>query len=441
MVRKPLLWLAVPYFFWLAGSGLLGPDEPRYTAIGLGMAESGDWVTPRLWGSPWFEKPPLNYWLVASFRQIGFAPDWAARMPVALLGFGFLFALPSVEAGIILGTSLGYLSLSQVGITDLPLTVCFNAWLLLLARGHARGAGVFLGLAVLAKGLVPLVLCLPAAWLFRRRWQWVLTALLTATPWYVACYLANGQVFLDEFIWKHHVSRFLSPDLQHVQPFWFYLPVLAGFCLPWTPLLASIRPNEGNRAYWWTFLWGLLFLSVSKNKLPAYILPVLPSLAIMAAPHLRRWHWAFAGGVFVALPAVSPWVPVALEEGLSRAPFGQSAWIWLGAAPLAGWLIYRWDRKEVFLATAALSILSLKWLLYPALAESMSVRNRYERLKPTCYAMSSSRSYRYGLFYYAGRELPACLEAQEDLPLLQRPNEGPGDQKVKPGDDKDPPQR
>jgi 4-amino-4-deoxy-L-arabinose transferase-like glycosyltransferase len=440
-VRKPLLWLAIPYLFWLAGSGLLGPDEPRYTAIGLSMADSGDWITPRLWGSPWFEKPPLNYWLVASFRQLGFAPDWAARLPVALLGFCFLFALPTLEAGIVLGTSLGFLSLSQVGITDAPLTICFNAWLLLLLRGRTRWAGFFLGLAVLAKGLVPLVLCLPVALLYRKQWQWLITMLLTATPWYLACYAANGQIFFDDFIWKHHVLRFLSPELQHVQPFWFYLPVLAGFCLPWTPVLAAIRPNEANRPYWYTFLWGLFFLSVSKNKLPAYILPVLPSLAILAAPHLKRWHWAFAAAVFVALPSVSPWVPTALEDGLSKAPFSSTAWAWLAASPLAAWVIYRWQRRELFLAIFALSILTLKLTLYPALAETMSVRNRYEREKPACYPAEASRSYRYGLFYYAGRELPICLELQKDLPLLQSPDQSPGNQQIQPGNDKNPPQR
>ena len=88
--------LAIPYLLFLASSGLLGPDEPRYAAIGHQMASSGDWITPTLWGKPWFEKPPLLYWLIAIFDTLGFPPDIAARLPITLLGLGFLFALPTL---------------------------------------------------------------------------------------------------------------------------------------------------------------------------------------------------------------------------------------------------------------------------------------------------------------------------------------------------------
>src|SRR5579885_1405275 len=94
--HTPRAWLlAIPalcllYFFGLSGAGLLGPDEPRYAAIGREMAASGDWITPRLWGEPWFEKPPLLYWMTAVGIRMGLGPELAARLPVAAIGWGFL---------------------------------------------------------------------------------------------------------------------------------------------------------------------------------------------------------------------------------------------------------------------------------------------------------------------------------------------------------------
>src|SRR6202142_1664353 len=78
------------YFFGLTRTGLIGPDEPRYAAIGRAMAATGDWITPRLWGAPWFEKPALLYWMTGAAFRLGFAEDLAPRVPVALLSVAFL---------------------------------------------------------------------------------------------------------------------------------------------------------------------------------------------------------------------------------------------------------------------------------------------------------------------------------------------------------------
>jgi 4-amino-4-deoxy-L-arabinose transferase-like glycosyltransferase len=95
-VPRAWVWLAlIPavyflFLFNLTGVGLLGPDEPRYAAIGREMARSGDWITPRLWGEPWFEKPALLYWMTAAAFRAGLGDDLAPRLPVALLSVGFL---------------------------------------------------------------------------------------------------------------------------------------------------------------------------------------------------------------------------------------------------------------------------------------------------------------------------------------------------------------
>jgi len=90
------------YLYKLDGVGVLGPDEPRYLAIGRSMAQSGDWITPRLWGSPWFEKPPLLYWITAAGTAIGLNQELSGRLPMVLLSLAFLagmFALLRREFG------------------------------------------------------------------------------------------------------------------------------------------------------------------------------------------------------------------------------------------------------------------------------------------------------------------------------------------------------
>ncbi len=433
---KPLVWLvaalAIPYLFVLSASGLLGPDEPRYAAIGHQMASSGDWITPMLWGKPWFEKPPLLYWLVAAFDSIGFSRDLAARLPVALMGLAFLLVLPGIEVALVLGTSIGWLALSQVGVTDIPMSVCFNIWLLMMLRGRPWVAGIALGLAVLAKGLVPLVLCLPVAWMYRREWRHWVGTLVTALPWYLACYAANGQVFIDEFIVKHHIQRFLSPELQHVQPFWFYVPVLIGLLMPWAPALLRVRIEEETKPYLYTAIWGFVFLSVSRNKLPAYVLPLLPSLAMLIAGKLMRWHYALAAGILVALPMAAPWLPTAIEEGLGKSVLSDSAWVWLLVVPVAGWIAWRYQKVGLVVAFLV-SICALKWQLYPRLEQGRS--------RAQCLPAGASRGMRYTMSYYANREVDYCLETKEDIAPLEGSDQGPGDGKVKPGNQEDPKQR
>jgi len=85
-----LALVCVVYFYRLDAAGVLGPDEPRYASIGREMARSGDWITPRLWGQPWFEKPALLYWMTGAAFRLGLGPDIAPRLPVALFSVAFL---------------------------------------------------------------------------------------------------------------------------------------------------------------------------------------------------------------------------------------------------------------------------------------------------------------------------------------------------------------
>lgn len=432
------------YFFGSTRTGLLGPDEPRYAAIGQAMAASGDWITPHLWGHPWFEKPALLYWMTALGFKAGLGEELAPRLPVAIVSVAFLiyfFVVLRREFGetaafyatAVLATSAGWLAFSRVAVTDLPMSAAFAASLLALLGGRPLVSGVLLGLAVLAKGLVPLVLFLPALWFFRKQVRSLAlvccAAAVVAAPWYILVTLQNGAAFVDDFFWKQHFSRFLSGALQHEQPFWFYVPVLIAGLFPWSPLLLLVfykRIYQDRRvaflAAW--VIWGLIFFSISRNKLPGYLLPLLPGLAALvgvafAEARARSGLPATLLGLCAALlcfvPALEELLPVALLAGISHAPLHLSAgWIFPAlAAAAAGIVLEITGRRSSAVALVALlmtiSVVRIVWETYPVLDRTVSARGLWQAHGGAVSCVpGGQRSLRYGLDYYAGRELPDC---------------------------------
>lgn len=436
------------YFFGLAGVGMLGPDEPRYAAIGREMALTGDWITPRLWGEPWFEKPALLYWLVALGNLAGFSADLAPRLPVAALSAGFLvfFFLwmrrefgerSALYAAGILATSAGWLVYSHVAVTDLPLAATFSASMMLalpwVRCGGRRGlfiGGLLLGLAILAKGLVPLVLVIPLIWVGRRRWPDLLlmgaAAAAVAAPWYVLVWLENGDPFLEVFFWKHHFSRFVSDEIRHTQPWYFYIPVLLGLLFPWSPALVALRkvdwrePRRLLLGLW--AAWGFLFFSLSANKLPGYLLPLLPPIAALVGIQFAhkpvRYIAPICALLVIALPLAAGILPVAVLEGLSRASKPAINWLAVAvvfAAAVGIWAVERYRSTDAAMSASgalmAAAIVGLIYTTYPALDKGASARPLWSQMsmrgEVPCVDMVH-RGLRYGVFYYAGRELPAC---------------------------------
>lgn len=444
------LAIAALYLLYLHGLdavGVLGPDEPRYAAIGSAMAESGDWITPRLWGQPWFEKPALLYWLTAAGRLLGLNDELAPRLPVALCSVLFLLfyyrllrsslgGKPALLATLILGTSAGWLVYSHVAVTDVPLSASFAGSMLLAlpwieGKGMRRlpWVGVLLGVAVLAKGLVPLVLSVPLFVLQWRRWRdwWriLLPALLVALPWYVLCTLRNGWPFLEEFFIRHHFGRAMTGALQHVQPFWFYLPVLLALLFPWTPLVALLSkprtPAERFLSVWAAF--GFVFFSLATNKLPGYLLPLLPAVCALCGVGIERARRPRAAVIasFVLLSIVPPLVPVlprAVTDGLGDALPGIQSSAVLLAIPgfgAAGWWLTRRFGAQVAIEAAAaavtLSMIYLQYAAFPQLDQTASARGVWRTVAGSADAIcldAPGRGLRYGLNYYAGKEIPGC---------------------------------
>ena len=473
-----ILGILILYLLHLGGAGMLGPDEPRYASIGRAMAHSGDLITPRLNGHPWFEKPPLIYWTAALGTWSRFSGEWAARLPVALISFVFLIFFgnllarefsPQVAtlATAILATSAGWVAYSLADLTDLPMSAALGAAMLValfepfgVERKLNRGwiAGALLGFAVLSKGLVPLVLFAPLLLVVRGRRLAILGGvLLVAGPWHLLVWMRNGNAFWNDYFWKQHVARFLTPELEHVQPFWYYLPVLLLGLFPWTPLvglLANGKLYDDVRARLlagWT-IYGLIFFSAARNKLPGYVLPLFPACAIVLAVALdkarpkysaRAGPWftgsvAACAAVLVLLPTAGRILPGALLAGLRHTGFGfaPGGLIFLVAAAAVGWLA--WSGKVelavtgVALATG-LGIMYLKSTELPVLDRTVSVRPFWRAnqkvLEGACMG-STRRMWDYGLAYYAGRELPRCapqgdprpqVRGTEDVLLLEVP--------------------
>src|SRR5579871_1699069 len=430
---------------------MLGPDEPRYAAIGQAIAESGDWVTPRSWGSPWFEKPPLLYWTTAVAFKAGLNQDAAPRLPVAILSAAFLiffYLILTREFGrraalfssTILATSVGWLAYSHVGVTDLPLSTSLGASMLLLLRGQRPrpllvASGAFLGLAVLAKGLVPLALFLPALWWMRKRLFELAIVLASATviaaPWYVLVTLRNGSGFIDEFFWKQQFARIASASLMHVRPFWFYVPVLLAALFPWTPLLITLIsrkfPYKDPRVRFllaW-FLWGFLMFSAVLNKLPGYLLPLLPAVATLLGISLAQLPsrnrvlaacLAASGILLSVVPSVAASLPQMLVAGLSHT--GELEYH-LGylipaliLALICGSLEYLGRRGSAMALVAIGMVVAVAAFVentYPVLDRTVSPRKFWKTHENSTTCVSEeNRSWRYGLDYYTRRNLPDC---------------------------------
>jgi hypothetical protein len=259
---------------------------------------------------------------------------------------------------------------------------------------------------------------------------------IVAAPWFILCWVRNGSAFWDDFFWKQHVARFLTPSLDHVQPFWYYVPILLAGLFPWTPVAALLARRElytDRRvrllAGW--VLYGLVFFSIARNKLPGYLLPLFPALAIVLAAAyqatpVKEWWLAACALLLVALPTIAGILPDALLAGLSRSQvaFAPGGLVFVGAAAAVWWLAWRRKTEAALLAAAlaaGLGAVYVKYATFPALDSMVSVRgfwrSHQEAVAASC-VDGVSRTWQYGLNYYVGHEVPACTADTSRQPRI-----------------------
>jgi 4-amino-4-deoxy-L-arabinose transferase-like glycosyltransferase len=350
---------------WFAGLGVraLGePDEGRYAEVAREMLHSGDWITPTLNGFTFFDKPALQYWATAMAYALLGIDEAAARLWPALTGLLSMLAVAwagkrlyglrcGVTAAIVLGSSLLFTVGAHIATLDLGVAAFLNIAIcfFLVAQFDPAAAAqrrVFnllgwacLALAVLSKGLIGVVL--PAITLLvfmicRRDWRLLerlnpvlgLALLLAiATPWFVLVCLRNPS-FFEYFFIHEHFQRFLTNQDNRVHSMFFFVPVVVLGLSPWVAFLrwpqraqasASERAADVFLMCWVGVVF--VFFSLSHSKLPFYILPVFPALALLIARSIgqlqraqlqRRLAWI--GGVAALLTLVGATL-AALEPG------------------------------------------------------------------------------------------------------------------------------
>jgi len=362
----PAALLALALLAWFGTLGyrdLIHPDEGRYSELSRQMLASGDWLTPRLNGLLYFEKPPLQYWASAAVFAVFGHSDFAARLWPGLAGALAVLALwwcarrvlgPTVAlyAACVLGSCVWWLGNGHFVNLDTTLSACLAGALLGFwvaqrddaspreARIGMALAWLAMGLAVLAKGLVGIVLpagALLAYLLWQRdpaplkRLNWSagpLLFVLVAAPWFVAVSLANPE-FAHFFFIEQHFHRYLT-HTHRPGPWWYFVPVLLVGLLPWTTLLpGALRIGwqrvpgrfQGNRLLLAWCVAIFLFFSASGSKLPSYILPIFPALALLVAQHLQRLGPRRLGLHAVAIAALAVAGAIALA-GVASGWFG-----------------------------------------------------------------------------------------------------------------------
>jgi len=464
-----LVVVYVCFFNGLTAFGLVGPDEPRYASIARDMATGGDWVTPRLHGEPWLEKPILYYWVAAAGYRLFGDGELAARLPSVLGALTTILALgwvgwrvygPTTAAlfALVFPSSVAALAFARAATPDmlfsstLALALAAATPLVLLhpRRGVAPYQAAFggaLALAVLAKGPVGVVLAGAAtligalltkrgAHVWRLAGPWSLASFaVIALPWYVLCAVRNPE-FIQVFFISHNVERFLTPVFQHEQPFWYFGPVLLLGLAPWTAALVAAgskaattlirRPWAGSPSIFmasWV-LCPVVFFSLSQSKLPGYVLPAVPPAALLLAHALAAtiehspsrartlglWTAAVLGAMAVTF-IVAPGVESAgVEDGAVR-PLAVA----LGLAAIAAGYAGHRGRLHTAVAISALGIAIALWQLnttvLPRLDQLISPRSAAQDVAELAnggpiHAYGLHRAWHYGLEYYLRRPVP-----------------------------------
>ncbi len=438
------LLMAVVWFGNLDYRKLVRPDEGRYAEIAREMAASGDWVTPRLNGIKYFEKPALQYWITAGAYRLFGEHHWTARLWSALTGFiGIFFTafaarrLFGREAGLlaaaVLGSNLLYTLIGHMNSLDMGMTFFMGLALMsfLLAQQDSASARAnrrwmhvawsALGFAVLSKGLMGIVL--PGAvlvlytlierdfalWKKLHLFSGTLLFLAISAPWFIAVSVANPEFFHFFFI-HEHFERFLTKTHGRYEPWWWFIPVLAAGILPWLVTLADslarawkAQPavTERFRPKRFLLIWAVfifVFFSLSGSKLASYILPIFPALALLIGERLsriegRRLFWQILPVAFLAAAGLLL-APNAVRFAGSELARGQYAlfakWlmvaaaIWLAGTVVALLLSYRDKVRGAAIVLACSSLIAAQVLLtgHDSLSATRSDYAIAEQIKP-----------------------------------------------------------
>ncbi|BCL75329.1 hypothetical protein JHS3_10650 [Jeongeupia sp. HS-3] len=451
---------AVLWFSTLGYRKLISPDEGRYAEIGREMLASGDWLTPRLNAIKYFEKPILQYWATAANFKLFGETEFAARLWPGLTGFIAIIALyftakrlfrrrndaetRAVGASVMLASSLWwignghFLSLDMGVSSFLAIALFAFVWAQQDDASPRENRNAMLvawgaiALAVMSKGLIGLVfpggtLIIYSLW--TRDWKpWtrmhfvkgIALLLLITAPWFVMVSRTNPE-FAHFFFIHEHFQRFATDEARRDGSWWYFVPVLLAGMLPWTALLPQIiragwlsRPSQRFQAQRFLLAWAVLiflFFSKSQSKLPSYILPMFPALALLAGYtliELRRRSWLWLSGTMLTLGiAMMVAAPFIAAKGSDKTPqiynAAFSQWALIGGivitvtALFALWsaIRHRFDLTLIALAASGLIGAQIPMLGHNEFAATNSSYHLIDVIKPQLKADSTVYMYRY----------------------------------------------
>jgi len=330
------LALSVFYFIWSGSYPLFVPDEGRYSEVAREMLVMHDYITPRLNGIVFLDKPILYYWLQAIAMKLFGINEWALRFWPILFGIigcwityftGYILfnRRTAIVSALILATSPLYFGAAHYANLDLEVAVLISSSLSCfimatrLTKPRQRQVCFFLscifaGLAVLTKGLIGLVfpitiigswIVLSGQWRILKNLPLIRGILLFTTitlPWYLLAQQANPEFFHFFFV-TQQVTRFLSAaDFNNKTAFWFYFPIVFAGFLPWSAFVIQAIVNSVTklcktpRAHLvelFLLLWLCIiftFFSIPHSKTVGYILPIFPALALLTG-HFLDQYW------------------------------------------------------------------------------------------------------------------------------------------------------
>ncbi len=440
------------------------------------MMEAGRWVTPLLEHRPWLEKPPLYYWMTIPFYACFGISEFTARAATALsallaalvllwVGSELWSRLAGLLAGGIFLTSVGSVAFGRAASTDMPFTACITVALSIFALAAVERvavwkivcAWIFLGLGILAKGPVALALAGGTGlvfWLLDEkggvlaRWRTVpgiLIAAAVSLPWFWLAFQDNGFAFITTFVVNHNLARYITDIHHHTKPVYYFLLVLPGLIFPWSGWLITLAPRsfretmrkwrDWDRPVLFLASWALfplLFFSASSSKLPGYVLPSIPPLALLLGWRLAGW--IEVGGKDERVVAAA-WVHMLLSAGVSVAyPFVMCRRYgvgWAEALPVSAValipsifaLFYAGNARaeravHATLVQGLIMVLALSQFAFPAIGQFDSTRDlalRIATVRAIGEPLVTYHFFHYTLDYYTGYTITADLQDRESL--------------------------
>ena len=488
--------MSVVWFALLDVRKLQHPDEGRYAEIAREMLVSGDWVTPRLNGLKYFEKPPLQYWLTAASYKAFELDEWTARLPVTIAGWLAIFVVGYAGLRIASPTAGAYAAVVLAGMVwhfgiahIITLDAMLSCWLtvalcaFLVAQRAAAAAGerrafmlvawAAIAGAVLTKGLIGIVI--PAGTivvytlltrdiaLWRRlEIMWGVALLLAVcAPWFILVSMRNPE-FAQFFFVHEHFQRFLTTEHRRTGGWWYFIPLLVVGLLPWVGMFVwtTIRGwrdagRDANGFSWARFclVWVafvFVFFSASGSKLPSYILPIFPALALVIGWQLTRLSDATLAWLTLPLVVADgvamlsvffayPWIVghfadarQPLEPLLAYGPWIKAALAIAFVGGVAGlWSLARGRRPAAVLVVAFTTLAAAQLVLtgHDVFAESRSTAPILSRIVAqhgplrTDVPFYTIRTYDQTLPYYLGRTVvPVDYRDELTMGLASEPD-------------------